>query len=823
MASVGNKKALALALRRKEDMLRIQCFDPRDLSSRPTDIQEEVLQDINHVSQRFCLGGNQCQPEGTLVLTPQGLVEIQDLRPGDVVYDENGREIEVEANYKNGKQKVVELLNRGMVWGESTLNHVWLTTNSSKGGEAELPVEAFKRDTQVVRRTVKAPLGEVRPHAPYALGALLGDGCSRERSLSISSSDKEVVTKVAQDLGAEYKRAHPDNYTWKLSGGDLPDHYTDWASGRYAHEKMADLAQIRTWDRNSLLEYTAGLIDTDGSVFLDSWDNVVITCSMQALPVIESLQYAFLALWQAPTSITIDNRTKYVNGPCYAIKLANNAFSLEALRELSDHLQVPRKKWKSEYDNLVSRRTSSDRIGVKLGAVREAETYDIRVKSPRNLYLTATGLVTHNSGKTATGGRECAWLFTNTHPSWAKKPDRPLLMLVLGISHKVIREEIWASKIKPFLREGDYKLYKDGTALSHAKHKNGNTILFFSHNSPEECRESLQGIIADWVWLDEMPGSYKLLTELAARCYANSAPLLATFTPLLRNAEIKNHIENGDPKYTRKYILKTYDNPTYTDEQLQEIKYQHSLMSENERRTRSEGSWYAGDLAVYDFSTNLHTAIPPEYHPSWRHVEAVDPAGSGKAGYALLAENPADGVWYVIKAEYIDGNAASVLLDKIQKLTQNVNCVKKVADPHEAWFIKEAGMRHQWYEIPHKKNERKKELIKGLQEALYNGRLKVAPWCKSAIDEFITCQWSQTSDKIVNARSFHLMDCLQYAVDCLPKYEKHGPVKTIHAMMKEKNRQRIAREAAKKRSAEAKRARLYRPKMSKKRKRIWGI
>lgn len=795
--TIEQKRNLLLALRRKEDLAKSMCFNPRDLLSRPTKIQQKVLNDINTMSERYVLGGNQCQPEGTLILTKYGLTEIQNIKIGDIVYDENGKEIEVEAVFKNGKQRVVELINRGIVWGESTLNHTWLTTNSSKGGEKELTVEEFKRDTQIRRLQVKAPLGNVRAQHAYTIGALLGDGCSRSAGLVISGTDIQIVEKIATELNTTFSKDSGNNYNWRFKGKNRPEYYSEWCKNRYAHEKTVDMNIIKSWDRQSLLNYVAGVLDTDGSIYVDSWDNLTISCEMQSLPIIESLKYAFLALWQVPTNIHVCDRDKYVNGPTYVIKVSCNEFTKYMLSELNEYLQVPRKKWKPEYAELTSSKTTGNRIGVKLGKIREAETYDIRVKSNRSLYLTATGLVTHNSGKSNLGGREAAWIFTNNHPTWKNKPTHPLLMIVVGKTHKIIREELWEGKIKPFLREGEYKIQKEGPALNSVTHENGNRIIFFSHKSPEECREAVQAFVADWVWLDEMPSSYKLLTELHTRCQANSAPFLATFTPLLRNQEIKNHIENGNPKLIKKYILKTYDNPTYSKEQLEDMKSRHSLMSDAQRATRTEGEWYSGDNAVYDFSTDTHCENPEEYHPSWRHIESVDPAASGKAGYTLLAENPNTGVWYLIKDKYIEGKAPSELLDTVQKLTSGVNCVKKVSDSHEAWFIKEAGLSKVWYDIPHKKTERKKELIKNLQEALHQGKLKIATWCQDTIDEFTTCQWAENADRIVNSRHYHLLDCLQYAVDVWPSKAESEPVLTIQQLMRKRHKERLVKEAAK--------------------------
>ena|SRR5574344_1096899 len=41
---------------------------------------------------------------------------------------------------------------------------------------------------------------------PYVLGAFLGDGCCKERQLTISSNDEELVQEIANILHTTYNR-----------------------------------------------------------------------------------------------------------------------------------------------------------------------------------------------------------------------------------------------------------------------------------------------------------------------------------------------------------------------------------------------------------------------------------------------------------------------------------------------------------------------------------------------------------------------------------------------------------------------------------------
>lgn len=400
----------------------------------------------------------------------------------------------------------------------------------------------------------------------------------------------------------------------------------------------------------------------------------------------------------------------------------------------------------------------------------------------------------NQSGKSSIGGREISWLVEGTHPYY-KMPRPDVKIAVIGRTTKHTETELWRDKIKPFLQPGTYKEVRTGNALQFVEFDNGSLILFMSHHNTNEAREKVQGFVLDYILMDEMTDSVSLLAELAMRVQARShARMLLTFTPLLRSQEVKRWIESLTLPVGGIFRLNMLDNPIYAGRE-DEILQRFVGLSDSERRARLYGEWFLGDQAVYDFRIERHCAHPPEYHPSWRHIEAVDPAASGKTGAIWLAENPANGQWFVVREEYIKGAAASDLLPQLRSISDQYNICRRVCDPHEVWFLKEASKQGITYAGVYKKNERKKELIKQLQEVLNEGKLMVAPWCADLQEEFTTCQWAENgAERIVGASRFHLLDALQYAIDNLPKYQPGKLVKTFEQALKMANRERKAKE-----------------------------
>lgn len=396
----------------------------------------------------------------------------------------------------------------------------------------------------------------------------------------------------------------------------------------------------------------------------------------------------------------------------------------------------------------------------------------------------------NRSGKTASGAWECQHLFQNTHPWFPNRRNKPRTLLVIARLSKHIKS-IWHDKIEPFLEPGTYKLAKQGGVYEDVTHlKNGNKIVFFSHNNPEDARGKVQYYDADWVWLDEMPNSFKLIEELHRRASdSEDGRFIATFTPKIVNEQIRKLVETPT-EFHKKYTFKMLDNPIFQDRK-EEILAPMATMPESYRKTILEGEWYAGDTAVYHLRPNIDISAPSDYSPAWRHVEAIDPAAAGIVGLVLFAEDPRSGVWYLVQSHYIKGSAATTLLDKLRALTDGYNIVRRVSDPHEVWFMEEASKQGRPYWGVEEKNNRKKELINNLKEALLQEKLKIAPWCSDLVDEFNSCQWSETTaDKIVGASRFHLLDAVQYGLDRLPARAKIPEALTFDQKLKQADQQR---------------------------------
>lgn len=407
----------------------------------------------------------------------------------------------------------------------------------------------------------------------------------------------------------------------------------------------------------------------------------------------------------------------------------------------------------------------------------------------------------NQTGKSQIGAREVSWFFEENHPTWTRPADwanEPLVILVVGRVSKQVEEVLWR-KIKGFLDPANFREVRSGGALQKAVNlKNGNTIIFGSHHSDNEAREKLQAYVAHFVWVDEMPGSVGLMEELHRRVQSRNGYFLATFTPKVRNEELKKFIDAQKAPLSKVYRLKMLDNPIYQGRE-QSLIDSLSGLTEAYRNSILYGDWLTDDNTVYQFNSDTMVVdkLPQNYGPHWRHVEGVDPALKSKFGMILLAEDPATYKWYVVRADYVQGIFVPTdMVNHIIRQLSGYNIVRRMSDPHEPWYIEQANSMgvKPVYQGVYDKHNRKGQLMKSLQEAL-GTRLYICSWCVDLIDEFQSMRWADgDNERIVNSSSFHLIDALQYGLDGLPKAEKIFLSQDPVQLLRDAHEKRISQE-----------------------------
>ena len=249
-------------------------------------------------------GAGKSQPNDTPipVADDRGYVPIGELKVGDYVFDENGNPTKVLGVFPQGMKRCYEVGFKDGTTSKCNDEHLWNARRRSAHHEGKpfqtytlrnmIEMDIIRIGKHTGRKDCKKHMWYVPvnhavhrdykdlPFDPYALGALIGDGCLTEPCLAISTSDEAVVSRVANAVSAKgYKRRHEANYTWDFIQDKLPD-------GRDKRVKRPDLSSslyqdtvfgLKSVDRRIPREYMLGsieqrldllhgLMDTDGTV-----------------------------------------------------------------------------------------------------------------------------------------------------------------------------------------------------------------------------------------------------------------------------------------------------------------------------------------------------------------------------------------------------------------------------------------------------------------------------------------------------------------------------------------------------------------------------
>ena len=676
--------------------------------------------------ERVCLSANRCHAEGTLVATPQGPRAIESLEVGDFVYDKYGKPTRVTTCWDNGVKEVVELVNRNKRWAISTPNHVYEVTkiynstwNEEKNELQKVEASKVSHNHLVNRAYVKAPLGSKSIPEAYALGAFIGNGCisrtKRSSYITISSNDPAVVEKTARVLGSTYKKCHPKNFNWVVYSEGTPL-YDSWIKGKYSHEKIVDLDEIKTWDRESALEFVAGLLDTDGSMSF-SKDGYTLIFGCQSKTAVEAWAYLTLALWNEPVTLNTDKRPRYKNGVIYNAVVRNPHAIKRICEELSNYSVVPRKTDVPHIDE-IGKRSRSEAVKLTARPIGTVQTYDITVEHPEHLYLLANGLISSNSGKTHMACYEGVMHATGIYKSWfqGRRFDKPITMWVVGTSYEKTREVLqdkllgeigkWGTGL---LRKKDIiNVIKDGTTARtiYVKHISGGTSVI-QFKSFDAGQDAFMGSKIQYALLDEEP-SQEIYSEILLRltstvpgeqngiCALMFTPLngitklIESFCPKLKATHGPVLDEEGNE--TGKWVtnIRWSEVPHLTEETKKQML---ASIPPYARASRTEGQPLISSGTVFKIDENRIKVKRFNIPDTWERGYGVDPGYSHPLAVAFFARDPQSGVLYLYDTFRQSGVLTLVVAHNIKTRNEWHEGVCDPADPGMRAELNNLGLK----------------------------------------------------------------------------------------------------------------------------------
>ena len=357
-------------------------------------------------------GTGKAMPKDTLIPTPDGEKLLGEIKVGDFVFDRKGHPTKVLGVYDRGVRRCFELTFSDGRKTRCCDEHIWPCYTSKKNLKNLTLQEMMEKGIRISAKSgarFRMPINgcvefseKELPVHPYILGVFLGDGCCKERYLTLSSNDLPVVEKVAKLLNATAEKLSENNYSWRfMKGGKAittKEVFGDIASWvmRGSNEKAIP-ADYLHGSRDQRIALLQGLFDTDGSV--SSKSNGLASFSTTSSELYAGVSYLLRSLG-FPTSTSSKavcrGRVKQ-NGTCSTDYVIRTHLKPE---QFDVCFSLPRQVEKLRSVFGTWKRPSKCTERVALTDVREIEPCDqvcILVDNPEHLFLANDFLVTHNT------------------------------------------------------------------------------------------------------------------------------------------------------------------------------------------------------------------------------------------------------------------------------------------------------------------------------------------------------------------------------------------------------------------------------------------
>ena len=357
-------------------------------------------------------GTGKAMPKDTLIPTPDGEKLLGEIKVGDFVFDRKGHPTKVLGVYDRGVRRCFELTFSDGRKTRCCDEHIWPCYTSKKNLKNLTLQEMMEKGIRISAKSgarFRMPINgcvefseKELPVHPYILGVFLGDGCCKERYLTLSSNDLPVVEKVAKLLDATAEKLSENNYSWRfMKGGKAittKEVFGDIASWvmRGSNEKAIPAYYLHgsSDQRIALLQ---GLFDTDGSV--SSKSNGLASFSTTSSELYAGVSYLLrsLGLSASTSSKAVCRGRVKQNGTCstdYVVRTHLKPDQFDVCFSLPRQIE----KLKSVFG--AFKRPSKCTERVALTDVREIEPCDqvcILVDNPEHLFLANDFLVTHNT------------------------------------------------------------------------------------------------------------------------------------------------------------------------------------------------------------------------------------------------------------------------------------------------------------------------------------------------------------------------------------------------------------------------------------------
>lgn len=373
---------------------------------------EKQAQLVNMIKKREVVistgsaGTGKAQPLYSTIYTPNGPIQMRDVKIGTIVSTPEGGTASVIGIYPQGLKDCYRITFTDGVYTDCCSEHLWkVYTDSDRSSKNKERYSILQTKDMIgtlrvrsdKRRNYKIPVSDPvfynkvqLPLEPYLLGLLLGDGGMTQENTIISTTDNEIIEYLKCILPKYNLNLVPTKDTltgkhcdYRISGGvGNKFNYVSSITGELGVRCKSEFKSIpKKYLYSSIedrIELLQGLMDTDGTV-----DNRGKNCSFCTTST--QLKDDFCELVRSLGGIASVSIKKNNTLGAYiiSVNLPNSIKPFKLTRKLEK--LIPKTKYKTPryIDNI-------EYIG-------QVEQQCIMLDSDSHLYLTDNHIVTHNT------------------------------------------------------------------------------------------------------------------------------------------------------------------------------------------------------------------------------------------------------------------------------------------------------------------------------------------------------------------------------------------------------------------------------------------
>lgn len=377
-------------------------FSTRDYQKKLVDKAWEVSQ--GPIGGGIVRAATGCHRKGQGIIMFDGSIKnVEDIRVGDKLMGPDSTPRTV-LELCRGKEEMVEVI---PVKGNSFVtnkNHILSLKQTRKkkgdlsaGKITDVKITEWKKWSSYkkhINKLYRVPIefqnSKSLPIEPYFLGILLGDGCMKYGSISVTSKDKEVISELKKQSNIFNCYLRKDKISYYFSKNKKTKKLNDLRTalkslnliGLDSSNKFIP-SDYKTSSRENRLAILAGILDADGSLSRGCFNYISKSKKLSEDVAFIARSLGFAAyISQCEKTCTNNGKT----GEYYRVSISGECSLIPN--------RIPRKiapKRKQKKDVLVT--------GFKIKDLPEENYYGFKLDKDHR-YLLDDFTVTHNSGKT---------------------------------------------------------------------------------------------------------------------------------------------------------------------------------------------------------------------------------------------------------------------------------------------------------------------------------------------------------------------------------------------------------------------------------------